>query len=413
MLTRRDWAHAVTALSVASAVGCGEVQTGDPGTSAAPPPGDSDAGLLASTIVFDAHCDTPGRMRRGDVTDLSQRRPYHQVDIPRMREGGISASFFAVFTSAGNKSEMEAVREGLEITDLIVETVRKHPEDLAYTATTEEIRAAKADGKIAVTLSLEGGHMIDGSLAVLRQYHRLGIRSMGLTHSKSTAWAQSAEDPEGPGGLTDFGKDVVRELTRLGILIDLAHAADQTFFDTIETTSAPVISSHTACRAVCDTERNMSDDMLKALAANGGVLAIGYYNGMIVTGYGKDRPDLSDLEAKREAIRAEFADDPERRKAELWKVTAEQAERMGPVPFERLVDHFEHAATVAGVDHVAFGSDLDAAGMMYPVDAQDIADTPKLIPALRARGFSSEDIAKMLGGNIMRILGACEALAEA
>lgn len=200
-------------------------------------------------------------------------------------------------------------------------------------------------------------------------------------------------------------------VTRLGIVIDLAHAADSTFYQTLEISRAPIISSHSACRAVANSERNLTDDMLRALADNGGVLAIGYYNGMLVNDYGQPPPDLSDLADRRATINEEFANDREHRLTELWKVDAEQAERMGNVPFDRLLDHFEHAATVAGADHVGFGSDLDAAGLMYPEGARDIADTPKLIPGLRSRGFTDEDISKVLGGNIMRVLQENEAAA--
>ena len=340
--------------------------------------------------------------------DIGQRRPYHQVDIPRMRDGGISASFFAVFTSASGKTELEATKLGFEIADAIVEQVERFPDDLVMARSTDEILAAKQAGKIAIVLSLEGGHMIDSSLAILRQYDRLGVRSMGLTHSVSTPWAKSAEDAEGPDGLTDFGRDVVRELNRLGMVIDLAHGADETFYQTLEITSAPIISSHSACRGVADHPRNLSDDMLRALADNGGVIGIGYYNGMLVDDYGEPRPDLSDLAARRTAINEEFADDNDRRLAELWKVDAEEADRIGRLPFDRLLDHFEHAAEIAGPDHVAFGSDLDAARHLYPTDASDIADTPKLIPGLRGRGFSDEEIAKVLGGNMMRVMREAE-----
>ena len=369
-----------------------------------------DADLLARTIVFDAHCDTPGRMLREGL-ELGQRKAYHQVDIPRMREGGISASFFAVFTSATDKTELEAVKQALEITDLIVEEVKRYPDDLVLATSTEEILQTKHDGKIAILLSVEGGHMIDSNLAVLRQLYRLGNRSMGLTHSASTPWAKSAESSKGPDGLTEFGKDVVRELNRVGMIVDLAHAADETFYQTIETSKAPIISSHTACREVANHPRNLSDDMLKALADNGGVIAIGYYNGMLVDGYGQPRPDLSDLVEKRALVNQQFADDRERRLTELWKVNAEEADRIGRLPFDRLLDHFEHAATVAGPDHVGFGSDLDAARHLYPENASDIADTPKLIPGLRGRGFSDQDIVKILGGNLMRVLREVEAAA--
>lgn len=407
MLTRREWGSTVAGAASGLLVACSRSEEVAVEQAAG---GSTDAELLARTVVFDAHCDTPGKMLRGSV-DLAVRRPYHQVDIPRMQEGGISASFFAVFTSATNKTELEAVKSALEITDLIVEEVKRHPDDLVLATSTAEVLQAKRVGKIAIMLSLEGGHMIDSSMAVLRQLHRLGIRSMGLTHSASTPWARSGESPDGPDGLTEFGKDVVRECNRLGIVIDLAHAADSTFYQTLEISQAPIISSHSACRAIANSERNLTDDMLRALADNGGVLAIGYYNGMLVNDYGQPPPDLSDLAVRRATINEEFANDRERRLTELWKVDAEQVERMGNVPFGRLLDHFEHAAIVAGPDHVGFGSDLDAAGLMYPEGARDIADTPKLIPGLRSRGFTDEDISKVLGGNMMRVLQENEAAA--
>ena len=395
------------ALLSGALMSCSEGEAQRPGLQ----PRRDDAALLSRTIVFDAHCDTPGPLLR-DGLDLSQRKPYHQVDIPRMREGGISASYFAVFTSPKGKTEPEATKLGFELRDAIVREVEKYPDDLVLAASSSEIEQIKKDGKIAILLSLEGGHMIDNSLDNLRRYRELGVTSMGLTHGLSTEWAQSAESAEGPGGLTDFGRQVVTECNRLGIVVDLAHGADETFFQTIEASETPILHSHSACRAICNNPRNLSDDMLKALAENGGVLAIGYYNGMIVESYGRPRPDMSDLAEKRAAIQRELAADRDRRLTELWKIDEEEVERLGRVPFEKLLDHFEHAASVAGPEHVGFGSDLDAAKHLYPVDASDIADTPKLIPGLRGRGFSDDEIAGVLGGNMMRVLRSAEEAAR-
>ena len=376
--------------------------------SAEAPVGEGD--VLSRSIVFDAHCDTPGRML-SDGIKLGEQKSYHQVDISRMREGGITAAFFAVFASAGSNTPLESVKKGLEISDLIVQEVLRYPDDLVFATTSDEILQAKRDRKIAILLSLEGGHMIDSSLGVLREFRRLGVLSFGLTHSSHTPWASSAEEPGGPGGLTDFGHEIVRESNRLGIILDLAHASDETFFDTIKTTKAPIISSHTCCRGVANNMRNMSDEMLKALAENGGVLDIGYYNGMIVENYATPRPDLSDLNERRKKIADEFADDRDRRLEEIWKVNKEEADRMGRPTFDQLLDHFEHAATVAGVDHVGFGSDLDAARHLYPAEVDDIAETANLVPGLRGRGFSDEDISKILGGNNLRVLQEAERVA--
>ena len=368
--------------------------------------------VLSRSIVFDAHCDTPSRMLSEGI-GLGESKSYHQVDIGRMREGGITASFFAIFAGAGSHTPLESVKKGLEIGEMIVREVRRYPDDLLLATTADDILRAKREGKIAILLSLEGGHMIDESLGVLRAFRRLGVRSFGLTHSSHTPWASSAEKPGGPDGLTDYGHEIVREANRLGMVLDLAHASDETFFDTLETTSAPIISSHTCCRAIANQKRNMSDAMLKALAENGGVLDIGYYNGMIVENYGRPRPDLSDLNARRKKIAEEFAGDRERRLEALWQVNKEEAERMGRPGFDRLLDHFEHAATVTGVDHVGFGSDLDAARHLYPEAVDDIAETANLVPGLRGRGFSDEDISKILGGNNLRVLREAERAAAA
>ncbi|MCP5113732.1 MAG: membrane dipeptidase, partial [bacterium] len=362
------------------------------------------------SIVFDAHVDTPSRMLREGIS-LGEHKPYHQVDIQRMRDGGINAAFFAVFTSATSNTPLEAVKKALEITDMIVEEVNRYPADLVLATSAEEILQAKRDNRIAILLSLEGGHLIDSSLAVLREFYRLGHRSMGLTHSAPTPWASSAESPGGPDGLSEFGRDVVREMNRLGMIVDLAHASDETFFHTIETSVAPIISSHTCCRAVADYPRNLSDEMLTALAKNGGVIDIGYYNGMLVNGYGQPRPDLSDLVERRAEIRKRFADDRDRRLSELWQIDTEEADRIGRVSFDSLLDHFEHAAKVAGVDPVGFGSDLDAARQLYPEAVDDIAETVNLTPGLKDRGFSDTDIAKILGGNNLRVLEEVERLA--
>lgn len=407
MNTRRELAAMAAAGSLAAWLpGCGG--TPDADLPIEPVAGDGD--VLSRSIVFDAHIDTPTRMLNEGIR-LGETKSYHKVDISRMRTGGITAAFFAIYTSAKDKTPLEAVKKALEISDLIVQEVRSYPEDLILAVSSADILRAKQENKIAILLSLEGGHLIDSSLPVLREFYRLGARSLGLTHSVSTPWAQSVEDSNGPGGLTEFGHDVVRELNRLGMIADLAHADDQTFFDTIKTSKAPIISSHTNCRGVADSPRNMSDEMLKALAENGGVIDIGYYNGMVVENYGKPMPDLSDLQARREAINKEFAEDRDERLSELWKVDKEEADRIGRVSFDQLLDHFEHAAAVAGVDHVGFGSDLDAARHLYPEAVDDISETVNLVPGLGERGFSEEDISKILGGNNLRVLEEVERVA--
>jgi len=356
------------------------------------------------------HCDTPGRML-SEGLKLGERHEYTQVDIAGMREGGVDASFFAVFASATNNTPLESVKAGFEILDMIVEEVGRYPDDLALATTADEVLRAKQEGKIAILLSVEGGHMIDSSLAVLRDFRRLGARSMTLTHSAPTAWASAAESDEGPDGLTDFGKDVVREMNRLGMLVDLSHGADKSFWDAIETSKAPIITSHSCCRAVASHPRNMDDDMLQALAKNGGVIHLAYYAAMLDDDYRARLGEIADIGAKRSKARSELAGNKEELSAALWQLNLEEVERIGQVPLSRLIDHFEHAATVAGVDHVGFGSDLDSVRLFVPQGLERIQDTPNLAAGLRERGFSEEDTAKMMGGNTFRVLQEAEQVA--
>lgn len=404
MITRRDWGRAALGAAAAGLLeGCGSPEQA--------PPGGASAGgdLLARSIVIDLHIDTPGRMVR-EAIDLGERRPYQNVDIPRMREGGITAGWFAVFTSAGDKTELEAVKAGFEILDMVVREVERHPEDLTLATTADEIVQAKRGGKIAILLGVEGGHMIDSSLAVLRDYYRLGVRYLGLTHSHPTPWASSAESPEGPNGLTDFGREVVRELNRLGMTADLSHASDETFAHTIETSRAPVINSHACCRSLVNNPRNLTDDQLRALAKNGGLIGIAYYAGLLVEDYGKG-VDLSGLEAERAEVSQRLKGKPQL-SAELERLNKAEAERLGPVPFSNLMDHFEHAASVAGVGHVGFGSDLDAIRRRHPEGMGELSSTPRLASGLRERGFSDSDISKILGGNALRVMREVEKAAE-
>jgi membrane dipeptidase len=234
----------------------------------------------AAPFYFDMHIDTPSRMVSEGLT-LGESHWYSCVDIPKMRRGGMHAGFFAVFAPARSMTPTESVKRGLQIIDVIVEEVRKYPRDLTLAVTTQEVLAARKEGKIAILLGVEGGHMIDSSLEVLRQFYRLGARYLGLTHSGNTPWVGAAEYSDGPKGLTAFGKDVVREMNRLGMMADLAHASDGAFYDTLEVSTAPVLNTHACCRKLADYPRNLTDDMLKALAKNRGVLGIAYYSGML------------------------------------------------------------------------------------------------------------------------------------
>ncbi len=361
-------------------------------------------------LYFDLHIDTPSRMVSEGLT-LGESHSYTCVDIPKMKQGGLNAGFFAVFAPARNITALEAVKQALKITDLIVEEVKRHPKDLLLAVSSSDVLRAKREGKIGILLGAEGGHMIDSSLEVLRQLYRLGARYLGLTHSGNTPWVGAAEYQDGPKGLTDFGKEVVREMNRLGMMIDMSHASEQAFYDAIETSRAPILNTHAACRAIANHPRNLTDAMLKALGKNGGILGVAYYSGMLDDGHRARFPELAEIGRQRGEVIKQFRGDKKRLSEELWQLNLAEVKTIGQPPLSRLVDHIEHAATVAGIDHVGLGSDFDSIGLKLPEGLEHIGKTPNLVAALKKRGFSEADIAKVMGGNMLRVMKKAEALA--
>ena len=406
MLTRREWALATTSLGL-SAVGC---SSQDPESAGAN--GDLEKKtLLERSIVVDLHCDT-AMLISAEGYDLGELHDYGQVDIPRMRQGGVTGVFFSVWTSATAGSPTASVKKAVEIIGDILGEVRRHPDDLVLATTADEIVEAKQENKIAVLIGVEGGHMIDSSLGVLRTFFELGVRYLTLTHNGHTPWADCAALAPKSGGLTDFGGEVVREMNRLGMMVDISHVSDDTFYDAVETSSAPIIASHSSCRAIAKHGRNMTDDMLRALAKNGGVVHINYFNGFLDHERNPFTSALNDLDAKAAAVRKQYAGDRKQQSVELRKLDHERLERVGRVPFSKLLDHFEHAAKVAGVDHVGLGSDFDGVSDQLPEGMEDISKIPNLVAGLRERGFSDDDMQKVLGGNTLRVMKQVEAAAE-
>jgi membrane dipeptidase len=374
-------------------------------------PADPSLSLLDRAVVLDLHCDTP-MLIEAENYDLGQRHDYGQVDIPRMREGGVSGVFFSIYTSATRGTPLEAVKKALEIIDSVTQEVARHPADLTLATTAAEIVEAKKAGKIAILMGVEGGHMIDSSLEVLRTLHRLGARYLTLTHGADTPWAGSSGSKLNKG-LSEFGRSVIAEMNRLGMMVDVSHVSDQTFHDALETSAAPLIASHSSCRALASHPRNMTDEMLLALAQKGGVVHVNYYSSFLDDEHRARANALKDLDKRGAEIRKTLADDPRKREAEMRKLNQELIERAGRLPLSRLIDHFEHAAKVAGVDHVGLGSDFDGVNDQLPEGMEDISKIPNLIEGLRERGFSDADIEKMLGGNTLRVMGEVEAAAGA
>ena len=365
--------------------------------------------LLQRAVVIDLHDDTT-QMIVDEGYNLGEKHDYGQVDIPRMRAGHVSGLFLSIWTDTGRYTPLEAIRRTLQQIDSVRREVARHPNDLEMATTAAEILAARKRGHIAILMGLEGGHAIDSDLSVLRSYAELGVRYLTLTHTNHTPWADSSAKPGEHNGLTDFGRQVVRELNRLGMMVDISHVSDKTFQDALDASAAPVIASHSSSRALASAPRNMTDDMLRALAKKGGVVHINFYEGFLDNGFAKRETTLKAEQAEQDAIddrTPKFGDRSQNGPA-VRKLNAQRIAKLGRLPLSRLLDHFEHAVKVAGVDHVGLGSDFDGADDLFPEGMEDISKIPNLVRGLMERGFSDEDILKVLGGNTLRVMREVE-----
>ncbi len=358
--------------------------------------------LHFSSIVLDTHVDTTPKLQTS--WNFTEEHKEGHVDLPRMKRGGLNALFFSIYVP-GTVTGPKAVNDALERIAAVHKLARDLPDEIALCATADQVRAAREQRKIAALIGMEGGHMINNSLPILRMYAALGVRYLTLTHSLNTDWADSSGDESQHGGLTDFGKDVVRELNRLGVLIDVSHVSDKTFWDALEVSRAPIIASHSSCRSLCDNPRNMTDEMIKAMAAKGGVIQINYHveflDNRATEYFKKAQPLIRKLTEKQGP-----QEDPA-------KLREEVARQIGPAPeisWERIIDHVDHAVKLVGADHVGLGSDFD--GAMMPEGMEDVSKLPKLTEALVRRGYSTADIKKILGENLLRVLEQARKIAE-
>jgi membrane dipeptidase len=363
--------------------------------------------LHFSSLVVDTHDDTTQRFLDGKF-DLGVRSSAGSIDIPRMKEGGLGAIFFSIWIPS-KVTGPEAVDRALVQIDAVREQVRKHPNDLVLATTAAEVRDAHKQGKIAALMGVEGGHMINSDLGVLRSYAALGVRYMTLTHSGNDEWADSSTDKAAHNGLTDFGKDVVREMNRLGVIVDISHVSDKTFYDALEVSKAPLFASHSSCRAICDAPRNMTDQMMKDLVAKGGVVQINYHVGFLSQEF-RDA-EKADPEINK-AISAEVAkrcgENEGCQLIEGDRITREYVEqgKLPRVEFLKIIEHIHHAVKVAGVDHVGLGSDFDGANMPYGME--DATKLPKITEGLLQKGYSEGDVKKILGENTLRVMTEVE-----
>ncbi len=363
--------------------------------------------LYFSSIVVDTHDDTTQRFLDGTF-DIGERHATGSIDIPRMREGGLDAIFFSIWIPS-KITGPDAVHRALVQIDAVREQVRQHPKDLVLTTTAAEIREAHKQGKIAALIGVEGGHMINSDLEVLRKFASLGVRYMTLTHSGNDEWADSSTGTAVHNGLTDFGKDVVREMNRLGVMVDISHVSDKTFYDALEVSKAPMIASHSSCRVICDAPRNMTDQMMKDLGAKGGVVQINYHVGFLSQEFrNAEKADPAINKAISEEVTKRCGDNEGCQLIEGDRLTREYVAqgKLPRVDWAQIIEHIDHAAKVAGVDHVGLGSDFDGANMPYGME--DATKLPLITDALLKKGYSEGDVKKILGENTLRVMAEVE-----
>ncbi|GAA0338587.1 dipeptidase [Streptomyces blastmyceticus] len=368
--------------------------------------------LLAAHPVVDGHNDLPWALRQQVRYDLDRRdiatdqsADLH-TDLPRLRAGGVGAQFWSVYVRTDMAGD-DAVSATLEQIDVVRQLAARHPADLRLAFTADDMEAARADGRIASLMGAEGGHSINNSLATLRALHRLGVRYMTLTHNDNVPWADSATDSPVAGGLTRFGEEVVREMNRIGMLVDLSHVSADTMRCALRVSTAPVIFSHSSARAVCDHPRNVPDDVLASLAANGGVAMATFVPKFIL-------PEaVAWTRAADENMRAHGLHHLDTTAEAMAVHRAFEATNPRPLATASTVaDHLDHMREVAGIDHIGIGGDFDGTAFT-PSDLADVAGYPNLIAELLRRGWSEGDLAKLTWGNAVRVLRAAESVAAA
>jgi membrane dipeptidase len=364
--------------------------------------------MLSRFPLIDGHNDLPWAIRESSGSDLGEasierRLPRFHTDIPRLVEGGIGGQWWSVFVPGTLKGD-EAVRVTLEQVDIVHQMIARYPERFSLALTADDVEAAFASGRIASLLGAEGGHSIGGSLAVLRSLHALGVRYMTLTHNQNVGWADSATDIPDAGGLSPFGRDVVREMQRLGMLVDLSHVAVSTMNDALDAAEAPVIFSHSSARAVTDSPRNVPDEVLRRLADNQGVCMVAFVPAFVSQASADWLVGLK-KEAEHRGL------DP-KDLAGVFGIVAEY-EAVNPQPpatLSQVADHIEHVAEVAGIDHVGIGGDFDGTPDL-PSGLEDVSRYPALFRELTRRGWTEAQCKALAGGNILRVMRGAESFA--
>jgi membrane dipeptidase len=391
------------------------VATQQPGAATPAPPRDERLWREAlkiqrKSIVVDTHNDITSMMI-DDGYDLgtSSVGKYH-TDLARMKEGGLTAEFFSVYVDRKYAKDGGSARRALDQIDLVYRAAERYPDKLMMATSVADIRRAKKQGKIAALMGIEGGHAIENSLMALRDFYRLGVRYMTLTHNNTNDWADACCDTARNNGLSDYGREVVREMNRLGMFVDISHVSDKTMSDVLDISTAPVIASHSSARALSNHPRNIPDELLRRIAKNGGVVMVNFYPVFIdqkVLDANKERNER--LKPQLDALSERYKDDAVRLAAERQKVF--DANPLPQTPLSVLIDHIDHIAKVAGVDHVGIGSDFDGVPSL-PVGIEDISKLPVITYELLRRGYNEKDIRKILGENLLRAFAKAEEVAR-
>jgi len=372
-----------------------------------------------SALVVDTHADTPQRFL-DDGFDIGSTDPNDigHISLDKARRGNLGAEFFSIWVDP-ETNQGHYARHTFDLIDSVYEQAARHPDRMMMAFSVADIDRAHKEHKLAALMGIEGGHSIENDIHLLRDYYRLGVRYMTLSWSNTNEWADSSGDIDDPkvehhNGLTDFGKQVVTEMNRLGMMVDISHVADKTFWDVIATTKAPVIASHSSARALTNAPRNMTDDMLRAVAKNGGVVQVNFFSAFVDEDFRK----AEEAQRKdRKAAIQKYLDSLRAQGQPVNYVEVDRIERqwMAKIPrppLKSLIDHIDHIAKVAGIDHVGLGSDFDGVSGATPQGIDSAADLPKITQALLDRGYGANDIKKILGGNILRVFRQVETVSR-
>jgi len=368
-----------------------------------------------SAIIVDTHADTPQRFldEKFDIGNTDPKDRGH-ISLDKARAGNLGAEFFSIWVEP-NTNQGRFGQHTLDLIDAVYEQAERHPDRVTMAFSVSDIERAHKQKKLAALMGIEGGHSIENDIHLLRDFYRLGVRYMTLSWSNTNEWADSSGDINDPkvehhNGLTDFGREVVREMNRMGMMVDISHVSDKTFYDAIAATKAPVIASHSSSRELTDHPRNMTDDMLRAVAKNGGVVQVNFFNAFIDENF---RKAFEAQSKERDAAVAAYI--KERKDAgqpvtylDIDRIEREWGAKVPRPPLKSLIDHIDHIAKTAGIDHVGLGSDFDGVSGATPEGIDSAADLPKITQALLDRGYNEKEIHKILGGNLLRVFGEVE-----